>query len=300
MPDPDENKAAEEAQAAKDAEAAAAVAKDAETKTYDYKVAGEDRSATIAELLEKASKEDGADQKFRDASENLKASTSGRRVTELIGRVTGVATPNTDEVKELSKLMGVPLDKMATLLDNADPDPKKKPGEADPAPRGPVAYDDMDDEVQELLAATRQSQIKDAGDQIRSNVQNFVDKDKTFGKIVGSIRDNEKAEQLKSTINDMVFNDVQRKILASGQYGAEMVEESVQRIRAVLTKLGIPGKASEDPVLIGLGPSGMALPADVQADKPIDRVSAGDDDYEENAKKRLQQAMLKNHRRNVG
>ena len=265
-------------------------------ESYTIKVNGEERTATAEELVKMAEKSAGADQRFQDAADLRKTAERGIRIDELLTKVAEADTPNTDEVKELAKLMKVPMDAMVDILKPDKTVPKGNRQADEDTTQRPVALEDMDSEVQQLLGVARQQQIDDAGKQIKQTVKDYVDKDTSLGKIVGSISDTEKSEKLKATINDMVFNDVQRKILASGQYGAEMVEESIQRIRTVLTKLGIPGKASEDPVLLGLGPSGMALPADIQADEPIKRISADDDLYESNAGKRLLQKLVKGRR----
>ena len=52
-------------------------------------------------------------------------------------------------------------------------------------------------------------------------------------------------------------------------------------MRSQLTKLGIPGKLNQQPIVLGLGPS-AGLPANIQADEPIERISSTKDGNEEN------------------
>jgi hypothetical protein len=100
----------------------------------------------------------------------------------------------------------------------------------------------------------------------------------------------------------MVNRDVRGKILAipytGDQFGPEMIQNSIQTVRSELKKYGIPSKSSKQTpamknLLSVLGQTG-GIPAEVQSDNKIERVSVGDAKYDDNAANRLMQSQLQN------
>lgn len=115
-----------------------------------------------------------------------------------------------------------------------------------------------------------------------------VDKDAIFGKM----KIGENADDRVSVIKDMVAEDVLGRIQMGESFGAELVAASVQKIRAYLTKFGIPGKPDQHLLTLGLGPSG-GLPAEITSEEPIQRVSAADPKGTDNFVARYMQRGLK-------
>ena len=66
---------------------------------------------------------------------------------------------------------------------------------------------------------------------------------------------------------------------------------SIQKVRAYLKEFGMPGKPDQYPVTLGLGPS-VGLPAEVQSETPIKRISAAEDKDGENFVSRAMQKAL--------
>jgi hypothetical protein len=91
------------------------------------------------------------------------------------------------------------------------------------------------------------------------------------------------------------FNDVYGKMKDGQEYGPDLIDVVVQRLRSFVKKVGKPTKKGEDPTLtsLGLAPSLGSMTADIQAEKPIERVPASDEDYEDNVANRLMQMQYK-------
>lgn len=268
-----------------------------ETKieSYTVKVDGEDRSFTLEELKEHTSKVAGADRKFQEAAEASKTAERGIRVEALVKTISGADSPSDADVRELAGLLEIdPKDFMQQLHNEEEPAPKdtnkadnydfnaefKKEMGATPA------------EVRAILEFSQTRHVGDARKEIREISDKAVDKDEIFGKIiVGEDKDN-----ILLTVKDMVAEDVLKKIQDGVPFGAEVVTASVQRVRSTLTKLGIPGKPTQHPIVMGLIP-GEGLSPEIQADKPIERVSSVEDGDEKNLIARTLQKMIQNQRK---
>jgi len=130
---------------------------------------------------------------------------------------------------------------------------------------------------------------------ITKNAHLAVDKDEFFGKIkVGKGGDG-----IIEAVKEMVAEDVFERIEHGGAYGAELVAASIQKVRAHLIKMGIPGKPDEHPITLGLVPGGAVLPAEVSSEVPIERVSADKDESGDNFVKRYMQKAIKARRENA-
>ncbi|KKL92669.1 hypothetical protein LCGC14_1882360, partial [marine sediment metagenome] len=142
-------------------------------------------------------------------------------------------------------------------------------------------------EVRAILEHSQGRHVNDARKEIREISDKAVDKDEIFAKmIVGEDKD-----VRLTAVKDMVAEDVLRKIQDGKTFGAELVSATVQMVRSKLTKLGISKKSNQQPIVLGLGPGG-ALPANIQADEPIKRISSAEDEGEKNLIERyLQQAV---------
>jgi len=260
--------------------------------THTIKVDGEDRQVSLEELKTLASKAGGADARFQEAADIKKAAENGTRIGALIESLSGDGDPKESDVRELSSLIGVNPDEFLQFL-NED---EKKPAKA---ADGKISTEALTEalgvspaEVKAILEHSNKRHVADAQKELREISDIAVDKDEIIGKmIVGENKD-----EVLTAVKDMVAEDVLRKIQDGMPYGAEMVAASVQRVRSQLTKLGIPNKPGQQPIVLGLGP-GQGIPLDVQADEPIKRISSTQDGGEENIVKRYLQAAVKVARR---
>jgi len=265
-------------------------------ETYEVTVDGKAVQMTLSELQANAAKAAGADAKFREASELRKQANRGVRISELFAEVSQSDNPTPEDISELAGLLGVdPSEFSEAVYGNGKGQNMPEPNT--PAPKtftpNSVGTEHLSPDVQNQLKWIREQQIKSAGTEISESVKNFVDKDEILGKIIGDT-DDEQREEMRSAIEEIVHESVRGKILATGQFGPEVVKESVQQARTILKKFGIPTRMSKqtNTVVLGLGPSGE-LPAEVQADEPIKRVDSAADNYISNAIQRVQQNALK-------
>jgi len=142
-------------------------------------------------------------------------------------------------------------------------------------------------EVKAVLDFSQQRHVNDARKEIRGISDKAVDKDEIIGKMIVG----EDSKEVLAEVKNMVAEDVLKKIQDGKPFGAEMVAATVQRVRSQLTKLGIPKKLNQQPIVMGLGP-GAGLSSEIQADEPIKRVSSMEDDQEKNLVARyLQKAV---------
>jgi hypothetical protein len=262
-------------------------------ESYTIKVDGQDRQVNLEELKTMAAKSGGADARFQEASDIKKSSEKGARIGDLIDSLSGDGDPSEAAVRELSGLIGVNPEEFLKYLGDGDTSTQKTDSSAK------MSKDALSEaltellgrspaEVQATLEHSNQRHVKSARVELREFSDQVVDKDEIIGKMIVG----EGKEDVLTAVKDMVAEDVLRKIQDGEPYGAELVASSVQSVRAKLTKLGIPNKPGQQPIVLGLGP-GQGLPLDVQADEPIKRISAADDANEENLVARYLQSAIK-------
>lgn len=269
--------------------------KESAADTHEIKVNGETRTVTTAELVELAQKAEGAEAKFKEASEIRKKAGDALRQQELITRLgDSDHEPTEAEIRELAGMIGVDPKEFAEYM-KGDSEPEAKPDKKGGEGEIKLSKEQVAEvlgidpaEAKSILEYSRQRHIEDAKKEIRKTSDNAVEKDDVFGKmIVGEDKD----DRLLA-IKDLVAEDVLRRIQDGEPFGAELVAASVQKIRAYLKRVGIPGKPDQYPVTLGLGP-GSGLPADVQSETPIKRVSAAEDGDDSNFVSRWLQSGLK-------
>lgn len=265
--------------------------KEPKEQTYELTVDGEKRSVTLDEMRELAQKSAGANKRFEDASSMRKEAEKGLRISSLIESLSD--NPDESEAKELAALLGLdPQEFVSWMKEEEKTPPQKKSGAKT------ISKDDLavglkelgldPAEVKNILEFSRQRHIAAAKEEIIKKSDEAVDKDKIFGKmIVGENRDDRLA-----VIKEMVAEDVLERLRDGAPFGTDLLAASIQKVRAYLTKFGIPSKPAEYPITMGLGP-GQGLPAEFQSDEPIKRISAAEDKDEKNLIARFMQRNIK-------
>ena len=247
-------------------------------ETHTIKVDGQDVALTLEELKERASKVSGADKRFQEASETKKAAERGIRIEELTKKIAQDDNPSEADIREYAGLIGVePNEFMQYLNDEEPPQKKEKTGNLDFNAEFEKVMGASPAEVKAVLEFSQQRHVNDARKEIREISDKAVDKDEIIGKMIVG----EDSKEVLTTVKDMVAEDVLRKIQDGKPFGAEMVAATVQRVRSQLTKLGIPKKLNQQPIVLGLGP-GAGLSSEIQADEPIERIPSTEDDQEKN------------------
>jgi len=258
-------------------------------ETYTVKIDGEDRNLSIDELKTLASKSGGADQRFQAAADATKAAERGTRIETLVKAISKEETPSEADVRELAGLLEIEPAEFMQYLKEGDPPQKtdNKTGVADFNTEFKKQMGATPAEVRATLEFSTQRHVNDARKEIREISDKAVDKDSIIGKmIVGEDKDD-----VLATIKDMVAEDVLQKIQNGVPFGAEMVTATVQMVRSKLTKLGIPKRLNQQPIVLGLGP-GAGISSEIQADEPIKRIPSNEDDGEKNLISRyLQKAV---------
>lgn len=260
-------------------------------QSFDITVGGEKRSVTLDEMKDLAQKSAGASAKFEEASKLRDANADAIRQYDLIQRMGDTDhTPTDAEVRELAGMIGVDPKEFADYMKDED---EPTPASSDEKP--PVidkqalaeALGIAPAELKAVIEHSHKRHVADARKEIRGISDLAVDKDEIFGKMVIGENKDDKEESIK----ELVAEDVLRRIQDGGEFGAELVAVSVQKIRAHLQKFGIPGKPDQYPLTVGLGPS-AGLPAEVLSEKPIERKNAAEDGDESNFVARIMQKCI--------
>lgn len=271
--------------------------------TYELKIDGQTRSVTLDEMKDLAMKSGGADKRFQDASELKKEAENGLRIASLVDSLNKSENFSEPEARELAALLGIDGNEFV------EESLKAKDEFTEDTPRtttkGKLSKDDLAAGLKELgldpatvkgiLDYSHQRHIDAARSEIRKISDGAVDKDEVFAKMIVG----EKGEDRLAVIKELVAEDILRKIQDGVPFGADMVAASAQKVRAHLTKFGIPGKPAQYPVVLGLGP-GAGLPAEVQAEEPIKRISAAEDGDEQNIIARYLQRAIQGGRKAQG
>jgi len=261
-------------------------------ETHTIKVDGQDVALTLEELKERASKASGADKRFSEAAEARKAAERGIRIETLVKSVSENDNPSEADIRELAGLLEIdPGEFMQYLNENEEETSQKKVTKAadiDLSAEFTKQFGASPAEVRAILEHSQNRHVNDARKEIREISDKAVDKDEIIGRmIVGEDKD-----EVVLAVKDMVAEDVLRKIQDGKPFGAELVSASVQRVRSQLTKLGIPKRLNQQPIVLGLGP-GVGLSSEIQADEPIKRVPSTEDDQEKNLIARYLQRAVK-------
>jgi hypothetical protein len=259
--------------------------------THTITVNGQKREVTLEEALKLAEKSAGADEKFRAAAEKEKAGEEGLRFKALMTKIQDEDyKPSKAEAAELGSYIGIdPEAFMAYLEEGSGTNPaegtqdvSKEFAETFKAQFGMGVEDAKD-----ILSLAHQTHVNNAREQIRGEADKAVDTDEFFGKLKVGKDGTERMEAIK----EMVAEDVFGRIINGDKYGPDLVAASIQKVRSLLKRYGMPASPTEQFLNMGPGPSG-GFPAEVQSETPIKRVSAAEDTDGSNFIKRWQQKML--------
>jgi len=259
-------------------------------------VDGTDKHLTNDEYKKYAQLGFSSDKRYKDAKDLTDKAEDGIRMQDLVQRLSDKDNPSSEaDVKELATMMGVDPSEFKEYLEPEDtPQNKDKLSKVDPKALAEALGMDPA-EAKMILELSKQGLVVSEREKITKNSNLAVDKDEFFGKIkVGKGGDG-----IIEAVKEMVAEDVFERIEHGGAYGAELVAASIQKVRAHLVKMGIPGKPDEHPIVLGLVPGGAILPAEVTGETPIERISSAEDKGEDNFVKRYLQKGLKAIRENA-
>ena len=276
-------------------------------QTFELTVDGQKKLVTQDELLTLAQKSAGAEAKFEDASNLRKQAQSGLELQELITKIQDPdEQPSDSDIRRVASIMGLDPTNFVNEYKSAlgsDTNDKKDTGDttANLSADFQKVFQDQfgisPAEAKQRLEFSHQRHIESAKEHILDSCEKMVDKDEIFGKmIIGE--DGEVDKERQAIIYDRVAEEVLRGIQDGSPFGAELMTAAAQKVRAYLTKFGIPNKPGRYPVTLGFGP-GQGLPIEVPTDTPIKRVNAVEDGDGDNFVKRIAQKIAMKRRGNV-
>lgn len=270
-------------------------------ETYEVKIGGETKELTLDELKTHATKAAGANKLMAEAAELRKGAKSGLEIKEAFEKVLKSDDVDVSDIRNLAAVMGIDPEEMIGMFNEeleklgvkTDEKGRKSAGVKEK-----VGRDQLDDETRDIIDQAKADQIVKAEAKILEMCKKGVDKDEFFGTIMKDTPEEQRSDKMDVIVR-MVHRDVRGKILASPytgeKFGTEMIQNSIQTIRSELKKYGIPSKSSKQSaisnLLAALGPTG-GLPAEVQSDEKIERVSSTEADYEDNVVKRFGQKIV--------
>ena len=254
-----------------------------EDAKYTVKVDGQDRTFTLDELKEAAGKSAGADVRFEQAAEMRKTAAKGTRLLELADELRDDTNPPTEKTNEFLNLLGLDPSKVASTTPKGNSSSSLEAGKK-------VGFEGVDSRIQAAVKAIEEKDLNDIRESVEDETRKGVDKDDILGKMVGRVPE-DKRNEVKNALYDMAIQDVRDRIFSGQMYGPEMLQSSLQRVRALVEKLGIPAKAVGHPPVSGPSPLGVLSPQ-VTATEPIKRVSSTETNWEQNAVDRIHQRMV--------
>jgi len=260
-------------------------------------VNGEERHVTQDELIKMASKSAGADAKFQEAAKARKEAEKGVKIAEILDRI-GKADggPEEDDLKDLAGLMGADYEELIEKLEKSgviESTGGKTGGSAEDGKGGKkkkLNIDDLDEETAGILRDAQQRGFAETREKIKGECGKAIDKDKVLGKILDRA-DADKKDGLRSTLIEMVYKDIQRRVQAGEQYDLDLIADTVLSARTTLDKFGVSATPSKQSILEGLGPDSGGLPAEALSDEPVKRVASTDAKYADNFAARVVQKI---------
>lgn len=272
--------------------------------TFTLKVDGVDKTYTLDELKTAASESLGAQQKFEAASKLRDEASSGRRVMELVTELGKQKTPDEGKTAELLQLLGVApsaMEKTIEELKKAAGSSDTKSADKSGTTSEPVKVENLDPRLKTIVEAAEQADLERIRTRIVSETEKAVDEDKILGKLIDGVLEGKERDKVRQALHDMANDDVRGRILGREVYGTEMVQSTLQKVRARVENLGIPSRTAGQPPVTGeLGALLADYSPEVHATEPIKRVASTEPGYEESAVKRVQQKIVDSMRRGGG
>lgn len=264
---------------------------------------GVEKTMTVAELRDAASKSMGAEKKFDEAARLRKDAESDRRAVELLKKAAAGQQLSSAEQSELSGYVGVDsLDQL--LAGRTDDRDRKDAAKADQ--KKTIGMDDLDPDLKELLqnvaGHTQSEQNASLRQMVETDIKKELDSDKGFAKMVENL-DEDRRKVVSEALFDIVNDKVKTVILTQERYGPDVIKDCIQTARSLVQKVGIQtGEKAGQPkdsgndyyrsVVAGLGPTLGINDTDMSSNKPIERSSSTDENkYYDNFVARVFQSL---------
>jgi DNA-binding protein Fis len=260
-------------------------------QSFTLKVGGQDRQVTQAELIEMATKSAGADAKFEEAARVRKEAQKGLRVMEILGGLKEEQDLNPAVVYELYGLLGMDPSQAAQLFEGGTMTPPKQttPAPAANLPGSLIKPEQLSPEIRASLDYAEKMELQNVRENMRKSTREAVDKDEVLGKIMKEL-DGKDREQIRNELYEMAIEEVDRSVLMGQPFGADSTRAAVQKLRARISRIGIPTGGTGLP-LTQPGQPGGGGNMFVVPNEPVQRVPAKEATYADNFATRVMQSL---------
>ena len=244
----------------------------AEAITFTRKVSGEEKTSSVWDISQEASKGQGADDRLREANDLAKTAEGAQSIVAAQGRfraaLEGKQMPTKEDIKVMASSLGVPVDQlMASIPTEGDPEPKAKPGEngdPDPIKLGPnsITLDMLPPDLRDDIMYLRETKGAAAQSELDKLIHKSLDNDETVSKLLGQHGgDKDQVAAYKQSLFENSKLRITGRIsqMPKGASTADFnraIEESVSEAAANSQQAGIPGKPAPQPIYTGPSEAG--------------------------------------------
>ncbi len=230
-----------------------------QTQTHAVKINGREEQWTTQQLIDRAQKEQAADEKFQQASQKEKEIATAINLQEDLEMI--FKEGDIDAFRRLGAKMGVPGDQVESIAAKTFGDQTGEDDDEDVVDsydrevrqgtrsreenQGPVNYDRLSPDIQRALRTVESARIGDI-------VKNALDNDKDL-----SYNIEQYDAKGRSAIRDLVDEKIRGRLASYGGDfgdGNRILAEVLPEIREHLQALGKPG--SRSPLGLGHAPGG--------------------------------------------
>ncbi len=286
---------------------------DAEQLKIRYKAAGKEIEETIQEALERASKGEGADQRFRQAAEAIKFQEAHTRFVEA---TTAGQMPTDEDLTLVAAGIGVTKEQLAAGLGGGtadDGDTDKGKAKAPAKGTAPLSGEDFEAAVEaavnkrlgkRLLPTEYHGQYLSEGFQkhtdalLKGEIEKALKADPVLAKLGKEAGDDDSKKAILGQMTRMLTSTVEQqargRAIQIAQAGSgDILEELpgiVKDLVAQADPAAILAKVAPQPIVFGASAPGE-VPITVLSKEKVPHVSMDDPNYEDNLVKEIGQQI---------
>jgi len=251
-------------------------------ETFTVKVDGQERQVSREEAIKAYEKAQGADERFREASDLRKQASLGLEIQQLYQKLSD-DTASEAEQSRWAELFGMDVND----LQNQQP-----PAAAQAPPSGD---NKLPDRVEKTIKTVDRMEAQRAADEANRNftdwAESALDKNETLGTLTKELEPGQ-----KNQIREEVMRQVRNEVIVSMNQGEKLRPELVNRVMASavtqLEKFGNLFRKVNAPIP-GFGPTPDGLEVTSLSDTPPKRVAGTDPNYGSNFATRVLHKLAK-------
>lgn len=266
----------------------------AEVEEVTHRINGIDVTKTSLEWAKDASKGEGADEKFRLATELAKKAEPALALVQAQERFRNALAanqmPKEEDIKAVADSLGVPVENLMGSITDEEEDPVEKLGKKSPLQQqqqpwrpepGSLGLEMFRPDLQDDIMFLREQKGGTAKSELDKLIQKSLDNDKSVAKLISIHGGN---EQQVAAFKDSLFENAKLRTegrirqLPAGASTADLtraIDDSVIKTAQNQERAGIPTKAAPQPIIMGPSePGGQEVrilsDAKVPTDLPMD------------------------------